>query len=179
MIEEIVKQKKKALVELVKHINETLEALEPLKKTSVSKQYYEKATQLRDLQIKIVSFRDEINDEYLQPNSVKQKQKQLNYQQVADHIFASGSLWKHRTLRTLFDPFASEYDHTTREEKIEILKKLLETNFPFEQLVSEYKAFYIELKKPNVARVFEQGLEKLLQKNSATRHGFPFENHVD
>ena len=29
-----------------------------------------------------------------------------------DEIFAKGSLWKHRTLRTIFDKNASEWNHT-------------------------------------------------------------------
>ena len=46
----------------------------------------------------------------------------MNYQQQLDKIFGKGSLWKHRTLRTVFDPFSSEYDNTTIDKKLEILK---------------------------------------------------------
>ena len=47
-----------------------------------------------------------------------------HYQEIVDEIF--GSLYKHRTLRTLFDPNSSEWNETTIEKKLEILKKILE-----------------------------------------------------
>lgn len=47
----------------------------------------------------------------------------MHYQQKIDKIFGKGSLWKHRTLRTLFDPNSSEYNQTTMEKKLEILQK--------------------------------------------------------
>jgi hypothetical protein len=47
----------------------------------------------------------------------------MHYQEKLDSIFGKGSLWRHRTLRTVFDPFSSEYDNTSIDEKLEILKK--------------------------------------------------------
>ena len=43
-----------------------------------------------------------------------------HYQEIVDEIF--GSLYRHRTLRTLFDPNSSEWSDTTIEKKLEILK---------------------------------------------------------
>lgn len=41
----------------------------------------------------------------------------MHYQEKLDKIFGKGSLWKHRTLRTLFDPNSSEYNQTTMDKK--------------------------------------------------------------
>lgn len=46
-----------------------------------------------------------------------------HYQDIVDEVF--GSMYKHRTLRTLFDPNSSEWDETTVEKKLEILKKII------------------------------------------------------
>lgn len=43
----------------------------------------------------------------------------MHYQEKIDKIFANGSLWKHRTFRTVLDPFSSEYDQTSMEQKID------------------------------------------------------------
>ncbi|MBS1762294.1 MAG: hypothetical protein JSR00_05430 [Bacteroidetes bacterium] len=42
-----------------------------------------------------------------------------HYQDIVDEVF--GSMYKHRTLRTLFDPNSSEWDETTVEKLDEIL----------------------------------------------------------
>ena len=48
-----------------------------------------------------------------------------HYQEIVDEIF--GSQYKHRTLRTIFDPNSSEWNDTTIEKKLKILKKILES----------------------------------------------------
>jgi len=48
----------------------------------------------------------------------KSLQKIMHYQQNLDIIFRNGSIWKYRALRTLFAPYSSEYDQTTRDKKI-------------------------------------------------------------
>ena len=48
-----------------------------------------------------------------------------HYQEIVDEIF--GSLYRHRTLRTLFDPNSSEWSDTTIEKKLEILKTILDS----------------------------------------------------
>ena len=86
----------------------------------------------------------------------------MHYQQKVDKIFGKGSLWKHRTLRTLFDPYSSEYTATTMDKKIEILKTILENNISLSELITEYKDFYYEENKKNVAESVEDGLINLL-----------------
>jgi hypothetical protein len=63
----------------------------------------------------------------------------MHYQQHLDKIFGKGSLWKHRTLRTLFDPNSSEYDQTTVERKLEILDTIRENKMDLNLLLSDYK----------------------------------------
>ena len=87
-----------------------------------------------------------------------------HYQEVVDEIF--GSLYKHRTLRTLFDPNSSEWNETTIEKKIEILNTILKSDkITFQQLILGYKHFYsIELSnKSHVINSLEDGLIILLE----------------
>jgi hypothetical protein len=87
-----------------------------------------------------------------------------HYQEIVDEIF--GSLYKYRTLRTLFDPNSSEWNETTIEEKQGILKRILESNkITFQQLILDYKKFYsTELaNKEHVLNFLEDGLLILLQ----------------
>jgi hypothetical protein len=87
----------------------------------------------------------------------------MHYQQKIDKIFGKGSLWKHRTLRTLFDPNSSEYNQTTMEKKLEILQKIKENNIDLPELLNDYKEFYKEENKIHVVDIAEEGLEILLK----------------
>lgn len=87
----------------------------------------------------------------------------MHYQERLDKIFSNGRLWKHRTLRTLFDPYSSEYQRTTMEKKVEILKTIMENNIDLNDLIGEYKEFYIEENKLHVVDVADSGLEILLE----------------
>ena len=87
----------------------------------------------------------------------------MHYQQKIDKIFGKGSLWKHRTLRTLFDPNSSEYNQTTMEKKLEILQKIKENNIDLPELLNDSKEFYKEENKIHVVDIAEEGLEILLK----------------
>ena len=64
-----------------------------------------------------------------------------DYQQIADKVF--GSFYRHRTLRTVFDPFSTEWNDTSSEQKIEILKKLLNSNkITLPEILGGYKHYY-------------------------------------
>jgi tyrosine-protein phosphatase YwqE len=66
---------------------------------------------------------------------------QKHYQEVVDEIF--GSTYRHRTLRTIFDSKSYEWHETTVEEKLEILKKLIESRkISLEEITLGYKIFY-------------------------------------
>jgi len=86
----------------------------------------------------------------------------MHYQLRLDKIFAKGSLWKHRTLRTLFDPYSSEYDETSLSKKLEILQIILRNGFNLNEIVFDYKQFYKEENKQNVIDNVEEGLSNLL-----------------
>ena len=45
-----------------------------------------------------------------------------HYQEIVKKIF--GSYYKHRTLKTLFEPNSSEWIETTLNQKLEILKQI-------------------------------------------------------
>lgn len=87
-----------------------------------------------------------------------------HYQEVVDEVF--GSLYKHRTLRTLFDPNSSEWNQTTIKKKLEILNKILKSDkITFQQLILGYKHFYsTELEnKKHVLNSLEDGLLILIE----------------
>ncbi len=87
----------------------------------------------------------------------------MNYQQQLDKIFSPGDLWKHRTLRTLFDPYSTEYLYTTMDEKTSILKTILGNGLSLKAIISAYKDFYIQENKPDVADALEDGLVGVLE----------------
>ena len=93
----------------------------------------------------------------------------MHYQQKMDNIFAKGSIWKHRTLRTLFDPFSSEYEQTTLDKKVEILKVIIENNLNLTSIIKEYKQFYLEENKQHVVNSVEDGLTNLLSRTLVDR----------
>jgi len=90
----------------------------------------------------------------------------MHYQQKLDKIFGKGSLWKHRTLRTLFDPNSSEYNQTTMDKKLEILNTIRESKIDLNELLDEYKEFYTEENKILVVDVADEGLEILLKEET-------------
>jgi len=90
----------------------------------------------------------------------------MHYQQKLDKIFGKGSLWKHRTLRTLFDPNSSEYNQTTMDKKLEILNTIRGNKIDLNELLDEYKEFYKEENKIHVVDVADEGLEILLKEET-------------
>ena len=90
----------------------------------------------------------------------------MHYQQKLDNIFGKGSLWKHRTLRTLFDPNSSEYNQTRMDKKLEILNTIRENKIDLNELLDEYKEFYKEENKIHVVDVADEGLEILLKEET-------------
>ena len=90
----------------------------------------------------------------------------MHYQQKLDKIFGKGSLWKHRTLRTLFDPNSSEYNLTTMDKKLEILTTIRENGMDLNGLLDDYKEFYKEENKIHVVDVADEGLEILLKEET-------------
>lgn len=85
------------------------------------------------------------------------------YEARLDKIFANGSIWKHRTFRTILDPFSSEWNGTDYNKKIEILQKVVSSGENLEVLISEYKERYDEQNRKDISSSVESALTKLLQ----------------
>lgn len=89
-----------------------------------------------------------------------------------DEIFTEEYPWKHRTLRTLFDPVSAEWNQTTIEEKIDILRKILSTGEKLSSIGIQYKRYYQNKNRNDIANDFERGLllltEFLLTQESKT-----------
>ena len=85
------------------------------------------------------------------------------YEARIDKVFGRGSMWKHRTFRTIFDPFSSEWNMTDYNKKIEILEKVIESGENLEDLISDYKERYDEQNRKDISLSVESALAKLLQ----------------
>ena len=86
----------------------------------------------------------------------------MDYEARIDKIFG-GELWRHRTLRTIFDAGSSEYNKTSMDQKIAYLEKILESGEELEQLLWDYKERYIDQNNRPVADAVEDGLRRLLE----------------
>lgn len=87
-----------------------------------------------------------------------------HYQEIVDEIFGFSN-YKHRTLRTLIDPYSTEWSQTTISEKLTILKKILDSGeISFEALLMSYKFYYSSelANKKRVVDSIEDGLARLL-----------------
>jgi hypothetical protein len=85
----------------------------------------------------------------------------MEYEDRMDQIFKR-NLWKHRTLRTLFNPGSAEWSETNMEQKLVLLKKILNAGEDLNMLLLEYKTRYREMNKKHVADAAEDGLSRLL-----------------
>lgn len=85
------------------------------------------------------------------------------YEARLDKIFGNGSIWKHRTFRTILDPFSSEWNGTNYDKKIEILEKVVAAGEDLEILISDYKERYDEQNRKDISSSVESALTKLLQ----------------
>ena len=91
---------------------------------------------------------------------------ETDYQVFIDELF--GSNYKHRTLRTVFDPHSNEWSETNIDEKKSILKKILESKkISLNELLRSYKLYY--LYEPTyikyVAESVEDSLNILLEES--------------
>lgn len=68
--------------------------------------------------------------------------EKLHYHYRADQLFGKNGAWNHRTLRTFFDPLSSEWRETTRERKLEVLEKLLASDYPLTNWLADYEHYY-------------------------------------
>ena len=87
-----------------------------------------------------------------------------HYQEIVDEII--GAYSPHRTLRTLFDPGSFEWNETTIDKKLELLKTILDSGkITLPEIVDGYSYYYLhELSgKHYVADALKDGLAILLE----------------
>jgi hypothetical protein len=84
------------------------------------------------------------------------------YERRMDIIFGKGSMWKHRTMRTVLHPASHEWTETTIEKKIEILRKVVENQENLQELIFDYKQRYKEQNRTDIANSVEDALLILL-----------------
>ena len=84
-----------------------------------------------------------------------------NYCDLVDKAL-SHSNSQHRTLRTCLDPGSEEWQSTTMEKRIEVLKKLIDSGCDLNRIFLAYKFTYREMNKNHVANNLESGLGELL-----------------
>lgn len=77
-------------------------------------------------------------------------------------IEESKGVYMFAALRTCLDPASDEWEQTTLPGKVEILKKFLASGNTLQEIIIEYRAFYIEIKKVDVAKQVTDGLIELL-----------------
>ncbi len=87
-----------------------------------------------------------------------------HYQEIVDEVVGQNSA--HRTLRTLFDPGSFEWSETSMDEKLDLLKKILNADkISLPSLIFDYTLYY--KKESNgrgyVADALPEGLAILLQ----------------
>lgn len=85
----------------------------------------------------------------------------LDYEFRIDKIFGI-ELYKHRTLRTLFDPYSTEWGKTTMDEKLKILKRIVDGGEELNILIEDYKDRYIEQNQNHIVKVAEEAICNLL-----------------
>lgn len=85
-----------------------------------------------------------------------------NYEERLDKIFGKGTIWKHRTFRTVFDPYSSEWTKTSMQQKIDFLKNLKENNESLEQLLNDYEDRYLEQNRRDIAYSAKDALIKIV-----------------
>ena len=94
----------------------------------------------------------------------------MYYQEIADQVL--GKYSPHRTLRTVFDYLSHEWSQTTIDEKLNILKKMLDTgDITLGHILLEYRHYYTEelTNKAYVVDAIEESLEILLE-HSIKKH---------
>ncbi len=80
-----------------------------------------------------------------------------NYSEKIDKIFGASN-YQHRTLRTIFDPYSSEWNDTTMEQKVEILKKIINSEESIDKIIMGYQLYYKMENKNHVADTAYTGL---------------------
>jgi hypothetical protein len=92
-----------------------------------------------------------------------------NYEERMDDLFGEGSMWRHRTLRTLFDPYSQEWKGTDFGQKIQMLKTITSSGESLPGLVSQFKDRYDGNGRSDVSSSVEFALATMLEHQLANR----------
>ncbi|MEY4111344.1 MAG: hypothetical protein RLZZ46_1700 [Bacteroidota bacterium] len=85
------------------------------------------------------------------------------YEERLDNIFGKGTMWKHRTFRTILDPYSTEWNQTDYAKKIEILETLTAAGEDLEILIRDYKERYNKQNRKDISSSVEHALILLFQ----------------
>ena len=85
------------------------------------------------------------------------------YESRLDKIFGNRPNWKHRTFRTILDPYSSEWNETSYDKKMEILKKVIDAGEDMEVLIHDYKKRYEDQNRKDISSTVEHALITLLE----------------
>ena len=73
------------------------------------------------------------------------------YERRLDKLFGKGTIWKHRTFRTVLDPYSTEWTLTSIEKKLNYLELLINSGEDLAQFISEYEDRYLEQNRRDIA----------------------------
>lgn len=84
------------------------------------------------------------------------------YEARMDELFGKGTMWNHRTLRTVFDPLSSEWEKTSIIRKCEIIETCIQGGENLSDLIMDYKMRYREQNRSDIANSVESALIAIL-----------------
>lgn len=99
----------------------------------------------------------------------QEEQEEFIYEDEMDRLFSKRSNWKHRTLRTVFDPYSHEWGQTNYAEKIQILEKIVNSKMGLQFIILKYKLRYIKQGRKDISSNLENALWMLLEYQLASK----------
>jgi hypothetical protein len=87
-------------------------------------------------------------------------------EKILDGIFADESTnttWQHHDLRTVFDKYSSEWNETSIEEKVRILKKIAYSGEKLSTFLIGYKTLNIQKGRRDLIENIDDALIEILE----------------
>lgn len=79
------------------------------------------------------------------------KTEENYYERRLDKLFGKGTIWRHRTFRTVLDPYSTEWTLTSIEKKLNYLELLINSGEDLAQFINEYEIRYLEQNRSDIA----------------------------
>ena len=89
--------------------------------------------------------------------------QEKNYEVRMDSLFGNGSMWRHRTLRTLFDPYSQEWKSTDLGQKIQMLKSITSSGESLLSLIYQFKDKYDQKDRRDISSSVDLALATILE----------------